>query len=89
MIEEIIQTLDAISANKDNQPLDVLGGYIVGATTVRNDIDELYAKYPGLELIAELGADLETLASSEHEATVFKEFQNALVYFKGTLASKE
>lgn len=85
MIQEIIKTLDDISANKDNQPLYILGGYIVGATIVRDDIDELYIKYPGLEMIADLGADLETLEDDAYAYTVFKKFQNALMHFKETL----
>lgn len=88
MIKEIIQTLDDISANKDNQPLYILGGYIVGATIVRDDIEELYVKYPGLETIADLGADLETLEDEVYALSVFKEFQNALMHFKDTLAEK-
>ncbi len=85
MIQEIIKRLDEISANKDNKPLYMLGSYIVGATIIREDIDELYEKYPGLENIAELGADLETLEGSIHEKIVFEQFQNALQNFKQTL----
>lgn len=85
MIQEIIKRLDEISANKDKKPLDIIGGYIVGATIVRDDIEELYKQYPQLETIAELGAELETLEGSIHAASVFKEFQNALIHFKEVL----
>lgn len=88
MIQEIITTLDEISANKDNKPLHVLGSYIVGITIVRDDIEELYEQYPGLELIAELGAELETLEGSVHENVVFEQFQNALLQFKKALSQK-
>jgi len=85
MIHDIIKRLDEISANKDHKPLDVLGSYIVGATMARDDIEELYAQYPTLETIAELGAELETLAGSIHEVTVFKQFQNSLALLKQSL----
>ena len=88
MIQEIIKTLDDISANKDNKPLHVLGGYIVGTTIVREDIDELYEEYPYLEVIADLGADLETLEGDEYAIPVFNQFQNALKHFKETLPNK-
>ena len=81
MIQEIIKTLDDISANKYNKPLHILGGYIVGATIVRDDIDEIYEQYPYLEIIADLGADLETLEGDEYAVSVFNQFQNALKHF--------
>jgi hypothetical protein len=86
MIEEIIKKLDKISANKDNEPFHVLGGYIVGATIVRDDIEELDEQYPGLEQIADIGSELEL---SEHDdsyaALLFKQFQNVLANLKNTL----
>lgn len=85
MIQEIINILDEISANKDNKPLDIIGSYIVGATLARDDIEELYKIYPELETIAELGAELETLNGSTHEMSVFEQFQNTLAHFKKTL----
>jgi len=88
MIQEIIKTLDAISVNKDNEPLCVLGGYIVGATVVRDDIDELYEQYPGLEMIAELGSDLETLENDRYAKPVFEQFQYALHHFKDSLSTR-
>jgi hypothetical protein len=39
-------------------------------------------------MIAELGADLETLEGSIYAIPVFKEFQNALIHFKKTLSKK-
>jgi len=85
MIQEIIKKLDEISANPDNEPLHTLGSYIVGATIIRDDIEELQEQYPGLELIGDLGAELETLGGSEYEPIVFQEFQNALAHFKTTI----
>lgn len=85
MIQEIITKLEAISANKDNQPLYILGGYIVGATIVRDDIDELYGQYPGLERIAELGAELETIEDTTIALPIFEEFRSALKHFTDTL----
>lgn len=81
-INEIIKTLDVISENKDNKLLYILGGFIVGATIVRDDIDDLYIQYPGLESIAELGAELETLEDNALATPVFKQFQDSLAYFK-------
>ena len=81
-INEIIKTLDVISENKDNKLLYILGGFIVGATIVRDDIDDLYIQYPGLESIAELGAELETLEDNALAIPVFKQFQDSLAYFK-------
>jgi len=85
MIQEIVDRLDAISSNVNNEPLYILGGYIVGTTIVRDDIDELYEKYPKLEYIAELGAELETLEETEFAEPIFKRFQIALKQFKETL----
>lgn len=86
MIQEIIKTLEEISENKNEQPLYVLGGYIVGATLVRNDADELFRQYPLLEPIAELGAELETLEGDTYAMPMFKEFQHILDQLKESLA---
>ena len=56
----IVQRIGDILKNKEKEPLHVLGGYIVGATIVRDDWEEKFqARYPLLNEIAELGADLE------------------------------
>ena len=86
MIQEIIKTLDEISANKKNEPFHTLGGYIVGTTMVRDDIDDLYQQYPGLEQIADIGSELELSEYDQaYAATLFKQFQNALTHFKQSL----
>ncbi len=86
MIRDIIATLENISDNKDNQPLYVLGGYVVGATLVRDDYEEIITEYPAIEAIAELGAELETLENDEYANTVFRQFQHALVDLKLTVS---
>ena len=78
MIRDIIATLENISDNKDNQPLYVLGGYIVGATLVRSDYEKIITEYP----------ELETLEDDEYADTLFRQFQHALVDFKQTIVSK-
>lgn len=85
IIQAIIQRLDEIVANKTNEPLHVLGSYVVGATIVRDDIDDLYQQYPDLEMVADLGSELETLAGTTHEAIVFQQLKNTLTHFKQTL----
>lgn len=88
VIRDIIATLENITDNKDNQPLYVLGGYIVGATLVRDDYEEIIIEYPTVEVIAELGAELETLENDEYANTVFKKLQYALVDLKRSIGSK-
>lgn len=60
-ITPIIARLQEILDNAHNNSPDVIGGFIVGATIVRDDIDSLYDQYPDLEEIAEFGAELETV----------------------------
>ena len=81
VIKDILANLEAISQNRNNEPLHVLGGYIVGATIVRDDIEELYRSYPQFEIIAELGADLETLQDDALAKPVFEEFRQRLHEF--------
>ena len=88
MIRDIIATLENISNNEDNQPLYTLGGYIVGATLVRDDYEKIIADYPLVESIAELGAELETLENDEYANTVFRQFQHALANLKQTVGSE-
>lgn len=85
MINEIIATLEKIALNTNDAPLHILGGYIVGATIVRDDIETLYDIYPELEIIAELGAELETIEDPATAAPVFEEFKHRLAQFKVTL----
>lgn len=88
MIQDIITTLENISNNKENQPLYILGGYIVGATLVRDDYEDIIADYPSLEVIAELGAELETLENMEDANPIFEQFQCTLIDLKRTVDKK-
>ena len=89
VIQDTLTTLQNISENKDNEPLYVLGGYIVGATIVRDDIEAIYEQYPLLEIIAELGADLETLENNEDALPVFEEFIYVLGRLKENTSSAD
>lgn len=86
MITEIVKTIDDILKNEKNQPLYVLGGYIVGATIVKDGIEEVYKEYPLLEEIAELGADLETMEDDTYALPVFQEIQEKFAALKSQLA---
>lgn len=88
MIQDIITTLENISNNKENQPLYILGGYIVGATLVRDDYEDIITDYPSLEVIAELGAELETLENMEDANPIFEQFQRTLIDLKRTVDKK-
>ena len=88
MIQDIITTLENISNNKENQPLYILGGYIVGAPLVRDDYEDIIADYPSLEVIAELGAELETLENMEDANPIFEQFQRTLIDLKRTVDKK-
>lgn len=88
MIQDIITTLENISNNKENQPLYILGGYIVGATLVCDDYEDIIADYPSLEVIAELGAELETLENMEDANPIFEQFQRTLIDLKRTVDKK-
>lgn len=84
----ILDRLDTILRNTGNEPIDRLGSYIVGATIVRNDAEELFKTYPMLEEIAELGAELETLAGSDYAHEVLNEIQVKMSLFKQQLEEK-
>ncbi|MFZ1302190.1 MAG: hypothetical protein WAQ27_06495 [Candidatus Microsaccharimonas sp.] len=77
-IETVITELQNILSNPTNVAPDMLGSYIVGATIVQDDSDVLFEKYPLLEELAELGADLETLGSSPEALQVLSEINAKL-----------
>lgn len=85
-IQGIIARLDEILQNKNNEPLDQLGSYIVGATLARDDIENHFSKFPELEEVAELGAELETLSGSEYANEVFQKIRITLDSLKQNLA---
>ncbi len=85
IMQEILTKLDEIASNKNNEPLYVLGGYIVGATIVRDDAEQLFNNYPVLREISELGADLETLTNKSDATPVFDEFKVKLSILKNQL----
>ena len=70
-IQGIIARLDEILQNKNDEPLDQLGSYIVGATLARDDIESYFNKFPELEEVAEFGAELETLSGTKYADEVF------------------
>ena len=72
----IVQRIGNILKNKEKEPLHVLGGYIVGATIVRDDWEEKFqARYPLLNEIAELGADLEVTDDLKRAGEIVKQIQ--------------
>ena len=81
-IQLIVARIDEIIRNKGSKPLDQLGSYIVGATLTRDDIESYYEAYPSLEKVADLGADLETLADTEFAEQVFSEIKAHLDVLK-------
>lgn len=85
IMQEILMKLEAIASNKKNEPLYVLGGYIVGATILRDDAEQLFNRYPALRELSELGADLETLTKESDAKPVFKEFKEKLAVLKNQL----
>lgn len=80
--QRIISRLDEILRNDNNDSADQLGSYIVGATLVRDDIEQYYQQYPLLERIAELGADLETLGGTSHADEVLAEIRDTFRVLK-------
>lgn len=81
-IKDIYTRLAEIVENKLNEPLNKLGSYIVGCTIVLDKIDELYKKYPVLEDIAELGAELETISDPAYQTKLFKEIESKIIILK-------
>ena len=66
----IVQRIGNILKNKEKEPLRVLGGYIVGATIVRDDWEEKFqARYPLL------GADLEVTDDLKRAGEIVKQIQ--------------
>ena len=63
---EIVDQIEGILRNPRNEPADMLGSYIVGATIARDDIEQYYEQCPRLEIVAELGADLETSGGTSY-----------------------
>ena len=59
--QKVIVRIEEILQNQEGVPLDATGSHIVGATIVRDNYEQLCEQYPLFSIIAELGADLETL----------------------------
>lgn len=74
--------------NHDNNPTDVLGSRIVGATIARDDIEHHYEQYPLLEEVAELGAELETVSDSALSEEVMSELLTKFHQLKSQLDSR-
>ena len=70
-IKIIINKLDNLLLEDNLTKLNDLGGKIVGCTIATEGIEPLFAKYPILEEIAELGASLETEKDVEHQQAMF------------------
>jgi len=58
--------------------LNGVGSKIVGCTIAAEGIEPLFAKYPILEQIAELGANLETEKETEHQQAIFTLVQDKI-----------
>lgn len=72
----IVHRIENILKNEKNESLSVLGGYIVGATIVRDDWEENFqTRYPVLNEIAELGADLEITDDTERASEIMRQIQ--------------
>lgn len=85
-IHRIVDRIDQILKNERNQPLDMLGSYIVGETIIQDDYGEIQKKYPLLEKIAELSSDLETLGGSKYATRVHQEIIETLSQLKRELS---
>lgn len=81
-IHQIASRIDEILKNERNESLDTVGCYIVGETIVQDDFEEVQDKYPLLERIAELGADLETLEDSKYSNVVYDDMVRTFNQFK-------
>lgn len=84
-IQSIISRIEDILQNSRGVSPDLIGSYIVGATIVRDDIDQYYKKYPLLEKVAELGADLETLGDSKYAEDVLTEIHDTFYILKNQM----
>jgi hypothetical protein len=87
-IVAIVDRIEKILQNPRGESIDMLGSYIVGATIIRDDIEDYYTKYPLLEKIAELGADLETLGNSDFAEDVLLEIKTNFHKLKEEVKSK-
>ena len=88
-IVEVVNRIEDILKNPKDEPADTLGSYIVGATLVRDDIEQYFEKYPLLENIAELGADLETQAGTEYAKDILAEIENKFRVLKEQVREEE
>lgn len=77
-IHEIVKGIGDILKEKRGEPIDMLGSRIVGVTIVSEEFEKYYAEYPPLERLAELGAELETLADSKYAEEVLGEIMEEL-----------
>ncbi len=84
-ILNIISRIEYILQNLHGEPSNMLGSYIVGATIVRDDVEEYYKRYPLLEKIAEWGADLETLGGSKYAESVLIEIHETFRILKNQI----
>ncbi len=84
-ISGLINRLDDIVANKSGLSQDQIGSYIVGETIAVEGMEKLYAKYPLVGEIAELGSDLEVETSPMHQDRLLDEIKAKLASLKSEL----
>lgn len=81
----IVRRIENILKNEKNEHPYVLGGYIVGATIVRDDWEENFqTRYPVLGEIAELGADLEITDDTERANEIMRQIQRRVSQLKSS-----
>ena len=82
-IKIIINKLDNIFLEDNLASLNDLGSKIVGCTIAAEGIEPLFAKYPILEEIAELGASLETEKDEQHQQAMLPLIKEKIDQLKG------
>lgn len=81
----ITQRIETILKNEKDEPLSALGGYIVGATIVRDNWEESFqTRYPVLDEIAELGADLEVTDDIEQANEIMRQIRRRVSQLKSS-----
>ncbi len=89
LIEDIYNRIEDILVNSKNEPLNLLGSYIIGCTFVLDDIHEYYDKYPILDEIVGLSAELEATDDISMQEQIIHEIKSKLADLSAILTANK
>lgn len=84
-INKVINLIHNIIVNEDKEPLDVLGGKIVGLIGGMENIEIMYDHYPLLEVIANLGSELKFTTDKDQAQRIYSNIQEYLIQLRSSV----